>query len=166
MFYVILSVFDVLLLINSGSCFKMQPRIVNGSPSELGQFPYFALLEIKVKFRPQERKTCGGSLLNEEFVLTAAHCLQDATKVLVHLGSLRKDEYEEGRHVFLARRKHLYIHPNWNTRNLFCDIALIKLSRPAIYSHLIQPIKLPSVCDLPSGTELMTEMDIMQLMAI
>lgn len=105
MLYGILSVFGVLLLINSGSCFKMQPRIVNGSPSELGQFPYFALMEIKVKFRPQERKTCGGSLLNEEFLLTAAHCLQDATKVLVHLGSLRKDEYEEGRHVFFCTSK-------------------------------------------------------------
>lgn len=139
---------------NFGCCFQIQPRIVNGFPSERGQFPYYALLELTERFHPKEERICGGSLLNEHFVLTAAHCLDNVTKAIVHLGSLRRMEYEEDRHVFFARRKHFYVHPQWDEEITVNDIALIKLPRPAVYSDLIQPVSLPSVCELSAETEL------------
>lgn len=143
------------LLFFAIDCFEIQPRIVNGFESELGQFPYFALLEIKTRYSPKDMESlCGGTLLSEEFILTAAHCLENASKVLIHLGSLRKMEYEEGRHVFFARRKHFHIHPEWNAENNVNDIALIKLPRPAVFSDLIQPVNLPTKCDLYAGKEM------------
>lgn len=135
-------------------CFQIQPRIVNGSSSERGQFPFFAYLDLKLRFQPNTIFICGGSLLNHEFVLTAAHCVCNATKVAVHLGSLQQDEFEKGRHVFFARKKHFYIHPEYDDDSLWNDIALIKLSRPAVYSRLIQPISFPTVCEIPTGIDL------------
>lgn len=139
-----------------GTCFEIQPRIVNGFPSsKRGEFPFYVLLELTERFYPKENFICGATLISETFVLTAAHCLhENVTKVLIHLGSLRQGEHEKGRHVFFARKKHFYLHPEWDRENMLNDIALIKLSRPAAYSRLIQPVKLPNICDLPSEKEM------------
>lgn len=49
-----------------------QERIVGGDLAELGQFPY----QVAIYFIDKDKKTfiCGGSIVNEEWVLTAAHC--------------------------------------------------------------------------------------------
>lgn len=43
-------------------------RIINGSPATLGQIPYIVLLE---------HVFCGGTILSETLVITAAHCCID-----------------------------------------------------------------------------------------
>lgn len=45
-------------------------RIVGGYTAEEGQFPYMASLRL-----PQNFHTCGGSILDEYWILTAAHCV-------------------------------------------------------------------------------------------
>lgn len=145
----------ILFSINSiGSCFEIQPRVVNGTASVRGQFPFFVLLFTYRRYEPKNGYTCGATLLNERFVLTVAHCLDNVTKVEVNLGSLRQAEYEQDRHVFFSRRKHFYIHPEYIREYLFNDIALIKLTRPAIYSHLIQPVAFTTVCEIPSDMDI------------
>lgn len=60
-----LSIFAVLLVGASA----VPGRIVGGSDAEPGQFPY------QVSLRNQHSHTCGGSILNENWILTAAHCV-------------------------------------------------------------------------------------------
>ncbi|XP_050300608.1 trypsin 3A1-like isoform X2 [Anthonomus grandis grandis] len=43
-------------------------RIVNGTNADIEEFPY------AVSLRYNSRHTCGGTILNEKFILTAAHC--------------------------------------------------------------------------------------------
>lgn len=144
----------LLTLYHPYECIQLQPRIVNGHSSERGQFPFYAFLDIKFRFQPKKVFICGGSLVSNQWILTAAHCIYNATKIAVHLGPLEQDEYEEGRHVFFARKKHFYMHPEYDEETLWNDIALIKLPRPAVYSRLIQPISFPKTCDIPSGMDL------------
>ena len=46
--------------------------IVGGNYSKLGEFPYMALLGYQIDGKILY--TCGGSIINSKYVLTAAHC--------------------------------------------------------------------------------------------
>ena len=49
----------------------MHERIVNGKVANIGDYPYMALLKMV-----DGRYSCGGSLINKWYVLTAAHCIE------------------------------------------------------------------------------------------
>ena len=49
---------------------KVSSRIIGGTDTKKGEFPWLALLRI-----PYGHWKCGGSLINHEWVLTAAHCV-------------------------------------------------------------------------------------------
>ena len=71
-----------------GGTFDPSPRIAYGHQAERNQFPWIASLQRA--FDGQDRHVCGGSLILNNLILTAAHCLynsagkfQPPTKVLI-----------------------------------------------------------------------------------
>lgn len=51
---------------------KAESRIINGYEASEKQFPFQALLLIKTK--DPEVTICGGSIISQTYILTAAHC--------------------------------------------------------------------------------------------
>lgn len=141
----------LLALNNFASCFEIQSRIVNGSPSERGQFPFYVHIDTRERYRPDYRSVCGGALLNQKFVLTAGHCLFNTEKAALYMGTLRINEAEFGRQYIFVRRRQFHIHPEFEIETLRHDIGLIKLRDRPLFSHYVQPISLPSTCDIPTG---------------
>lgn len=147
------AVFTVFLLltsiVSSNVAFRNLPyrihntRIVNGFPAKAGQFPHQALLEITL---PQGRAVCGGSLLNNEWVITAAHCALSATEFKISLGAQTfNNPSEPGRIVDTTTTK--IVHPQYQSFSATNDLSLIKLSKPIDYTDRIQPVLLPKSQD-------------------
>lgn len=117
----------------------LQKRIIGGREARFAEFPWQAHVRIS-EFQ------CGGVLVSRWYVATAAHCVSRARPrdIAVWLGAL---DTSAGAHT--ARKLGVVqkiLHPLFQFRMTQpdrYDIALLKLSRPIIYTSHILPICLP-----------------------
>lgn len=128
------------LLISRSSYTKpmdgLLPWMVGGEVGKKGESPWQVLLQ-----NARGYFHCGGVLIDENWVLTAAHCLENNLRFSVRLGDyerIRKEGTEETLMVIRTFR-----HPNYNSRTVDNDIAMLRLERPATLSKYIVPICLP-----------------------
>lgn len=126
-------------LITVTLAFKLQPKIVNGKSAYIGQFPYFAQLTFLTN--NGSSSICGGSLITDKFILTAAHCTEDFEAAKVILGYLTMHN-NSGTQKFTILRNEFYVHPDFDLDSVPNDIALLRLPQKAKFTLTVQPIKL------------------------
>lgn len=121
---------DVLLndVQGGSSSGNIHAQIVGGTESVPYSRPYQAM----VKVPDSEGKgyyLCGGTILNNQWILTAAHCISGEKKVAdttVRVGvHNRKTTPAEGQELAISA---YYVHPSYTTASKGYDIALLKLS--------------------------------------
>ncbi|XP_067646177.1 collagenase-like [Eurosta solidaginis] len=112
-------------------------RITNGQTATANQFPYQAGVSV---YDGEMFLFCGGSLISNEWVLTAAHCTLTAMNVTVYLGSIA---CYEGSARLTVDKCNIKNHAKFDTKTGINDIALIQI--PAVkYSAAIRPVSLPN----------------------
>ncbi|XP_068100111.1 serine protease 33-like isoform X1 [Hyperolius riggenbachi] len=127
-------------------------RIVNGENAYAGEWPWQVYIERSIDLI--YISYCGGSLINSEWVLSAAHCFPDSNlyKYRVILGELQLSLISPSRIVIGIKR--LVVHPYGGNSGDAGDIALVQLANPVPYNNLIMPVCLPSsTVKFPCGTE-------------
>uniref|UniRef100_A0A3Q2FGV9 Prothrombin n=1 Tax=Cyprinodon variegatus TaxID=28743 RepID=A0A3Q2FGV9_CYPVA len=125
-----------------------EQRIVGGNDAEVASAPWQVML---YKRSPQEL-LCGASLISNQWILTAAHCILyppwnknfTTRDILVRLGKHNRAKFERGIEKIVSIDE-IIVHPKYNWKeNLNRDIALLHLMRPITFSDEIHPICLPS----------------------
>ncbi|XP_030370587.1 serine protease grass [Scaptodrosophila lebanonensis] len=127
-------------------------KLSGGDITQIGEFPWLALL--KYNTAQQRPFLCGGSLISDRYVLTAAHCVHTHSKLIgVRLGehdlSTEEDcQWKGKKRVCLPPYEEYGIasiksHPQYVHGEIHHDLALIKLDRPVKQQIHIKPVCLP-----------------------
>lgn len=141
---------SILLILHeySVASFKIQPRIYNGNVAEVDSFSYQASIRRLHRFDDgsiQSQHYCGGSVISDTWILTAAHCMANVNLKLDESQSLFP-------HIIVVGANHLFndgvwydieqaiVYPDGSTAGN--DIALLQTKQPIKFNKFVQPIPL------------------------
>ena len=136
--------------------------VIGGKPAQVGQFPW-AVLVLR-----SDGTSCGGTLLSERLVLSAAHCHEEGVRITkVRVGVTKVEGGEEDTYRLRGRRGSIrvgspqvvevsraVVHPAYTRDShgvTVNDLVLLRLKAPVQFSPLVQPICLPRGTRLNKG---------------
>ncbi|KAF4110055.1 hypothetical protein G5714_009307 [Onychostoma macrolepis] len=115
-------------------------RVVGGTDVRPNSWPW----QVSLQYQSGSSfyHTCGGTLIDKQWVLTAAHCIGSRT-YRVYLGKHNLELSSESGSLAISPSR-IIVHENWDSYNIRNDIALIKLSSPVTFTDKISPACLPN----------------------
>nr|XP_015823053.2 chymotrypsin-C isoform X2 [Nothobranchius furzeri] len=116
-------------------------RVVGGEDVRPNSWPW--QISLQYNREGEWRHTCGGTLISDQWVLTAAHCISKGREYRVALGKHNLVEEAEEGSVFMGT-SNIIVHEKWSSLFIRNDIALIKLEAPVDFSDTIMAACLPA----------------------
>lgn len=136
----------------SGQCGKKGFDSGREGKAEMGEWPWHAA----VLEKPQDLYVCGATLIDESWILTAAHCVDDYLPFVSGIKEILKvrlGEYDVSTTSEPLKHQEfsvadIRVHPSFNNATLVNDIALLRLDLPARKKQNIDVVCVPGVGDL------------------
>ncbi|XP_050962415.1 trypsin-3 [Labeo rohita] len=125
----------------------LNTKIVGGQEAVRGSWPWQASLH-QIS---SGRHFCGGSLINKDWVLSAAHCFKSigAYNVKIYLG--RHLQSGSNPNEISRTVTKLITHPSYSTTTQNNDIALLQLSSSVTFTEYVKPVCLAAAGSVFGG---------------
>lgn len=112
----------------------VSPSIIFGERATLGEIPHQAYIQ-------WPEAACGASLIQPNWILTAAHCLVGSTTLEIRMGGTNRDNMP-----LIMESTELFVHEGYDPNTLFNDVGLVKLPMDAVGDN-ISPIAMATSGD-------------------
>lgn len=113
-------------------------KVVGGVDAALGDWGW------QVSMNYSGRFICGGSLINSQWILTAAHCISSLSGSLYSFDIGHHDRAALEPWALTRKVSTVIKHPLYSSTRFANDIALLKLSTPVTYVKQIVPVCIPN----------------------
>ncbi|BFF92776.1 chymotrypsin-2-like [Drosophila madeirensis] len=125
-------------------------RIVGGEEASEGLAPY----QISLQGAASGRHSCGGAIIDERWIITAAHCTRgkQASEFRVLAGT--QDLQQNGTKYYYPDR--IVEHCNYEPRKYRNDIALLHLNESFVFDNATQAVELDHEPLVPGSRLLLT----------
>lgn len=129
------------------NCYNVLTLIVGGSKAKPKEFPHMALLGYGAITDEQKSWGCGGSLISNMWILSAAHCTINSGRTVswARLGDLNIYSEPDDASPIDYEIVERVVHPNYNSTYVYNDIALFRLGEEVKFSAYVRPICLNTV---------------------
>ncbi|KAE8738762.1 serine proteinase stubble [Frankliniella occidentalis] len=132
---------------------RPETRIVGGRNAQFGGWPWQVSVRRTSFFGFSSTHRCGGALLNENWIATAGHCVDDllTSQIRIRVGEYDFSSVQEPLpHVERAAARKV-VHPRYNYFTYEFDLALVRMDTPLVFQPHIAPLCLPASDDLLIG---------------
>jgi len=120
-------------------------KIVGGTESTIDEFPWLVALLKRQMYTVYQ--FCGASIINNKYLLTAAHCFSDGTSAHGLYASIGDHDLSTMTETesLTVKIKQVILHPGYLKATHVNDIAVLKLATTLPFSKKIVPVCLPSI---------------------
>jgi hypothetical protein len=122
---------------------NLGPQIWGGEDAEQGEFPYMAALGRYDVRHDEYSFDCGGVLISESYILTAAHCQVTYGNLPIKIARLGTVDVPKTIDTVNSQFDHavkkVFVHPKYRLANKTNDIALVQLEKPVTFGPYVQP---------------------------
>ncbi|XP_004429095.1 PREDICTED: chymotrypsin-like elastase family member 1 isoform X2 [Ceratotherium simum simum] len=126
-------------------------RVVGGNEAQKNSWP--SQISLQYLSGGSWYHTCGGTLIQQKWVVTAAHCVDSQLTFRVVVGDHNLSQ-NDGTEQYVSVQK-IVVHPSWNSDNMAAgyDIALLRLAqRVTLNSYVQLGVLLQAGTILPNDT--------------
>ncbi|CAB0007360.1 unnamed protein product [Nesidiocoris tenuis] len=132
---------------------RPEMRIVGGRNAQFGVWPWQVSVRRSSFFGFSSTHRCGGALINERWIATAGHCVDDllTSQIRIRVGEYDFSSVQEPYPYAEKGVAKKVVHPKYNFFTYEYDLALVKLDSPLEFAPHIRPVCLPGSDDLLIG---------------
>merc|ERR1712038_450569 len=124
-------------------------RIVGGTKTKFGDWPWQVLVKESTWLGLFTKDKCGGVLISDRHVLTAAHCQPGfLASLMVELGEYDRTGNSESMATMQRKVKRVVVHKDYKAPTFENDIAILELEKEIQRQPHIVPICMPESLDM------------------